>query len=104
MRYKKAGVGAGSAHVDNWIQNIFPCQTCYYFQNVRVQATVGIASPSIGAGRVVATRPFKHLVSIALLHNQTPERRGNFKGNFERSWLSKLRLRRLTPPSTPMLA
>ena len=29
-------------------------------------------------------------VSIALLHSQTPERRGNFKGNFERSCLSNL--------------
>ena len=80
MRYKKAGVGAGSAHVNNWIRNIFPCQTGYYFQNTQVQATVAIISPGIGEGCVVATRPFKRLVSIALLHNQTPERHGNFKG------------------------
>ena len=46
-----------------------------------------MVSLSIGAGRVVATRPFKRLVSI--------ERRGNFKGNFERSWLSELHLSRL---------
>ena len=95
MRYKKEGVGAGSAHVNDWIRNIFPRLSPSYCRN---------HLSSVGAGRVVATRPFKRLVSIALLHNQTPERRGNFKGNFEQSWLSELRLRRLTPPSTAMLA
>ena len=44
------------------------------------QATVEIVSPNIGVGHVIATKPFKPLVSITLLHNQTPERRGDFKG------------------------